>query len=123
MPLELGMALSIRYQSKGSGTPHNWVAMVPHGFVHQEFISDLAGFDPPAHEQTPVSVIKAISGWLTIQPDYSPPAPSPRAILEAYPKLVELLEEAKTEGLGHLTWPVIVRSVERVVTAMSEPSI
>jgi hypothetical protein len=56
------------------------------------------------HEQTPISVIKAISGWLTIQPDYSPPAPSPRAILDAYPKLVE--------------W-----GVERVITAMSEPAI
>lgn len=122
MPLELGMALSMRYQGRTTGTPHNWVVMVPFGFVHQKFISDLAGFDPPAHEETPVSVIKAISGWLTIQPDYSPPAPSPKAILEAYPKLVQLLEEAKADALGHLTWPVIIKSVERVVTAMSEPT-
>ena len=97
------------------------MALVPYGFVHHKFISDLAGFDPPAHEQTPASVIKAISGWLTIQPDYTPPAPSPKTILEAYPKLVKLLEDARTEALGHLTWPVIVKSVERVVTAMSEP--
>ena len=123
MPLELGMALSIRYGGKTSGIPHNWVAMVPRGFVHQQFISDLAGFDPPAHEQTPMSLIKAVSGWLTIQPDYSPPAPSPKTILEAYPKLVGLLEEAKIEGLGHLTWPVIVKNVERVITAMSDPPI
>jgi hypothetical protein len=33
------------------------------------------------------------------------------------------LEEAKTEGLGHLTWPVIVKGVERVIAAMSEPAI
>jgi hypothetical protein len=92
------MAVSSRNRGKTSGTPHNWVALVPYGFVHQRFISDLAGFDPLAHEQTPISVIKAISGWLTIQPDYSPPTPSPKAILEAYPKLVELLEEAKAEG-------------------------
>jgi hypothetical protein len=123
MPLELGMALSIRFQGKTSGRPHNWVAMVPHGFVHERFISDLAGFDPPPHDQTPIGVIKAISGWLTIQTDYSPPAPSPRAILEAYPKLVGLLEEAGAEGLGHLTWPVIVRNVERVIAAMTEPAI
>jgi hypothetical protein len=70
-----------------------------------------------------MSLIKAISGWLTIQPDYSPPAPSPKAILEAYPKLVELLVEAKADGLGHLTWPVIVKSVERVISAMTEPAI
>ncbi len=122
MPLELGMALSIRYQGKTSGIPHNWVAMVPFGFVHQKFISDLAGFDPPAHEKTPISIIKAISGWLTIQPDYSPPAPSPREILEAFPQLIELLEEAIADGLGHLTWRVIVRSVERVISAMGEPT-
>jgi len=120
MPLELGMALSMRYQGKASGTPHNWVVLVPNGFVHQKFISDLAGFDPPTHEQTPASVIKAISGWLSIQPDFSPPAPSPRSILEAYPKLISRLDLAKADSLGHLTWPAIVESVERVITAMRE---
>jgi hypothetical protein len=84
--------------------------------------SDLAGFDPPAHDEKPIKVIKAISGWLAIQPDYSPPAPSPKAIFGAYPQLVESLDEAKTEALGHLTWPVIVRCVERVISAMSEPA-
>lgn len=120
MPLELGMALSLRYMGKNSGTPHNWVALVPAGFVHQRFISDLAGFDPPAHDQTPESVIKAISGWLTIQPDYSPPSPSPRRIREAYPQLQFMLQEAKLDALGHLSWPIIVKCVERVVTRMGD---
>jgi hypothetical protein len=120
MPLELGMALSIRYQGKILGNPHNWVALVPVGFMHQKFISDLAGFDPPAHEQTPTSVIRAIAGWLMIQPDYTPPSPSPKKILETYPKLLAVLEEAKTESLGHLTWPMIIRSAERVISMMGE---
>lgn len=123
MPLELGMALALRYQGRASGVSHNWVALVPRGFVHQRFISDLAGFDPPSHEQTPASIIRAITGWLTLQPDYSPPAPSPKAILEAYPGLANVLEQEKIEALGHLTWPVIVKSVERVVTAMGEPAV
>lgn len=123
MPLELGMALSNRYQGKVSGIQHNWVALVPVGFVHQKFISDLAGFDPPAHEQTPASLIRAIAGWLMIQPDFTPPAPSPKKILEAYPKLAGLLEEARAEALGHLTWPMIVKSAERVISAMAEPVI
>lgn len=120
MPLELGMALSFRYQGKSSGSTHNWVALVPEGFVHQKFVSDLAGFDPPAHNETPAGVIRAISGWLTIQPDYLPPTPSPRAIFSAYAGLVELLDEAKGEALGHLTWPAIIRCVERTITAMGE---
>jgi hypothetical protein len=118
MPLELGIALSLRYQRRGSGVPHNWVALVPEGFVHQRFLSDLAGFDPPSHDETPAGIIRAISGWLTIQPDYQPPTPSPRTILEAYPRLAELLDEARAEELGNLTWPVIIRNVERIISAI-----
>jgi hypothetical protein len=98
MPLELGMALSIRYQGKTSGTPHNWVALVPSGFVHQKFISDLAGFDPPVHEQTPISVIRAIWGWLTIQPDYSPPAPSPSHHSGGLPEIGRIVGRGQDRG-------------------------
>lgn len=116
MPLELGMALSLRYQGKASGNPHNWVALVPMGFVHQKFISDLAGFDPPPHEQTPATVIRSIAAWLMIQPDYAPPAPSPKKILDGYPKMLDLLEQVKNEALGHLTWPMIVQSAGQVAS-------
>jgi hypothetical protein len=54
-----------------------------------------------------------------IQPDFTPPAPSPKKILEAYPKLVGLLEEARADALGRLTWPMIVRSAERLISAMA----
>jgi hypothetical protein len=52
MPLELGLAPPLRCQGKASGAPHKLAALVPAGFVHQKFISDLAGFDPPPHERT-----------------------------------------------------------------------
>jgi hypothetical protein len=96
------------------------VALVPEGFVHHKFVSDLAGVDIPSHDQTPANVIRAISGWLTLQPDYSPPAPSPRTILEAYPQLEELLKKSKNDALGHLTWPVIAGNVDRVITSLAE---
>jgi hypothetical protein len=118
MPLELGMALTLRYQGKLAGESHNWVALVPKGFIHHRFISDLAGFDAPSHDETPAGVIRALSSWLMIQPDYSPPSPSPKAILTVYPDLVKTLEDSRAEALGDLTWPVIVRSVERAVTAL-----
>jgi len=118
MPLELGMAVAMRYQSKISGIPHNWVALVPNGFLHHKFISDLAGFDPPSHDQTPVSVIRSVAGWLMLQPDFTPPAPSPKKILEAHPVLIQWLEEDKAEALGHLSWPMIVNRVERMISIM-----
>jgi hypothetical protein len=65
-------------------------------------------------------MIKAVAGWLTIQPDYSPPSPSARMILEAYPKLEAMLAEAKKDSLGYLSWPAILKSVERVVSEMDD---
>jgi len=87
MPLELGMAVACRFQGRITGIQHNWVALVPQGFVHQKFISDLAGFDAPAHEQAAASIIREVAAWLTQQPDFTPPAPSARKILEALPKI------------------------------------
>lgn len=123
MPLELGMALSLRYHGKLSGTPHNWTALVPPAFVHQKFISDLAGFDPPVHEQTPETVIRAIAGWLSLQPDYSPPAPTARTILASFSQFRQALADAKAEALGQLTWPVIVKNAERVISSMPLPEL
>ena len=123
MPLELGMAVACRFQGRITGIQHNWVALVPQGFVHQKFISDLAGFDAPAHEQTAASIIREVAAWLTQQPDFTPPAPSARKILEALPELERLLAEERDEGLDHLTWPTIVRCAQIVVAAMGEPAV
>ena len=53
-----------------------------------------------------------------IPPDYAPPAPSPKKIRAAYPAMLKLLEEAKSDELGHLTWPMMLKSVERVISAL-----
>src|SRR5436309_464154 len=66
-----------------------------------------------------MTVIRAISGWRMRQPDYPDPAPPPRAILQAYPGLIKALDEPRNDALGVLTWPIILRNLERVVTAMS----
>lgn len=53
VPLELGIALGIRYlgqeEKRVTGATHNWLALVPENFVHQKFISDLAGYDASDH--------------------------------------------------------------------------
>jgi hypothetical protein len=94
MPLELGMALSLRYQRRRS-KPHNWVALVPPDYMHHKFISDLAAFDSQIHEGTPETIIRAISDWLKKQNDFSRPAPSPITISAAYPELQKLLEKGR----------------------------
>jgi hypothetical protein len=96
-----------------------WVALVPEHFVHQKFISDLAGFDPPDHDQQPATVIRKIAAWLSIQPDFTAPTPTAKTILDAYPDFCARLETAKADALGTLTWPAIIKSVQVVVSAMA----
>jgi hypothetical protein len=46
MPLELGIALALRYERRNDGPGRNWLVLVPGGHQYQRFVSDLAGFDP-----------------------------------------------------------------------------
>ena len=118
MPLELGMALGVRALREGTGQTHNWVALVPKAFVHHRFISDLAGYDLPGHDDQPATVIGSVMAWLGLQPDFSPPCPTAKTVLGTFPHFTTLLDKAKDDALGTLTWPAIVRSAEGVVSGM-----
>jgi len=122
MPLELGMALCIRYlgdtEQRVPGHKHNWLALVPPNFTHQRVISDLAGYDAPDHDQQPVTIIRRVASWLMKQPDYAEPVPTARAVFEAYPRFRERLEQKREEALGDLTWPAILNCADEVVAGM-----
>jgi hypothetical protein len=122
MPLELGIALGIQYlgdvERRTSGNRHNWVALVPSNFLHHKFISDLVGYDLADHDGLPGTLIRRVANWLTLQPDFSPPTPSPKAIFDAYPAFCELLLQARVDALGDLTWPAITKSAGTVIASM-----
>lgn len=67
MPLELGMAMALRGQG-ARATAHDWMVMVPEGHIFQKYISDLAGFDPAAHDGSPERVSVAVLSWLMTRP-------------------------------------------------------
>jgi hypothetical protein len=118
MPLELGMAVGIRYGKEGQPQTHNWVALVPPGFVHQKFISDLAGFDVPDHDSTPLTVIKQVAWWLSLQPDFILPTPTATSIFAAYQGFSDLLEQSRSNELGVLTWSAVLKNAELVVSQL-----
>ncbi len=118
MPLELGIALGIRYVKEGTPATHNWVALVPENFVHHKFVSDLAGYDVSDHDQKPATVIKRVAAWLSIQPDFTPPTPTAKTILDGYSEFRDLLSTAKADSLGTLTWPSIIKNAQIVVSQM-----
>ncbi|HKY38002.1 MAG TPA: hypothetical protein VJN18_18800 [Polyangiaceae bacterium] len=117
MPLELGMALGIRHCGQ-DGTRHNWSALVPADFVHHKFVSDLAGYDIPAHDGQPAAVIRAVGAWLSLQPDFQPPTPTAQSILAAFAQLQQLLAADRAASLGTLTWPAILKHAQAVTSAM-----
>jgi len=84
MPLELGMAMAMRGAQPSPGR-HDWMVMVPRGHIFREYISDLAGFDPAAHDGSQRGVALAVLRWLMTRPTV-PAAVGPGDVL---PKLPE----------------------------------
>jgi hypothetical protein len=69
MPLELGMAMALGEQDSDSDAPaHDWMVMVPEGHIFQRYVSDLAGFDPAAHDGSQERVSVTVLSWLMTRP-------------------------------------------------------
>lgn len=53
MPLELGVALGMRYLKEGTPAGHNGVALVPEQFVHQKSLRTWPGSIRPITIRSP----------------------------------------------------------------------
>jgi len=84
MPLELGMAMALRGIDP---TPeaHDWMVMVPEGHLYHRYISDLAGYDPSAHDGSRDRVSLSVLAWLATRPSVTAVV-GPHEVL---PKLAE----------------------------------
>ena len=113
MPLELGIAIALRYAGRRTGRVHNWQVLVAGGYAYQRFVSDLAGFDPSTHDMTVTSIVRVVSSWLRHQPDAATPAPSARAVLAAYEDFRSQVEHLSQEALDYSIWPDILLAAYR----------
>ena len=69
MPLELGMAIARMHSQRGA---HDWLVLVADGAHYTEYLSDLGGYDPVAHDETPRSVAREVMRWLRGKPSAQP---------------------------------------------------
>ena len=90
MPLELGMAMAQR-GLRPSSDAHDWLVLTPLGHVYQQYISDLAGFDPATHDGSQRRVSLAVLSWLLTRPN-ADVAVGPDDVL---PKLTEYSERRR----------------------------
>jgi len=113
MPLELGIAIALRYAGRRTGRVHNWHVLVAGGYAYQRFASDLAGFDPSMHDMTVTSMVRVVSSWLKRQPDVASPSPSARAVLAAYEEFRLQVEHLRHEALDDSIWPDVLLAAYR----------
>jgi hypothetical protein len=114
MPLELGMAVALRYERSGTNRSHNFAVMAPSGSAFQQFVSDLAGFDPYMHELTVPSVIRETHSWLLDQPDAVERLPA-SAVLNGFDKFKQDIADRRAKALDKTTWADILRAASAIV--------
>lgn len=105
MPLELGIAMARRYQTKGQ--KHDWFVLVPEGHLYGRVISDLAGFDPTRYDGRPESAVPAVIGWLATRLTAVKIATPLRALAEL-PRFLDEKARLQSEWGGKAPWADIV---------------
>jgi hypothetical protein len=113
MPIELGMAMQLRYsqRERGEARPHEWFVMVGRKTKDSRFISDLKGFDLRSHEETPEGAVELVVEWLQSKPNAYPKATKP-AIMAALESYVRAKRAIHGE-VGRL-WPRLVEAAAKV---------
>lgn len=105
MPLELGIAMAHRFQTKGR--KHDWLVLVPEGHLHARVISDLAGFDPERYDGGPESVVPPVVAWLATRLT-TVKTPKPAQVLAELPRFLEEKTRLQADWGGKAPWADIV---------------
>ncbi|MGB7686038.1 MAG: hypothetical protein WBL45_09695 [Solirubrobacterales bacterium] len=125
MPLELGIAMGRQYAALSSPEhAHDWFVLVPDGHTHLKFVSDLAGFDPGTHDETPRAIVPVIMKWLlTIQGSAGfNSGILPTHVIEAIPRLEAVMERLNVGWDGtRPPWIHRVQAVRSIIPTLSPP--
>jgi hypothetical protein len=114
MPLELGMAMAIRGMPAARGA-HEYLVLVPDElYIHQRYISDLAGLDPQTHDGTPQRIVAEVLAWL-LTADEAPAELTPEDVIAKLPDFEHALADLERAWQGGVPpWPRIVQTAARV---------
>ena len=118
MPLELGIAMALRYMSRERKPEHDWLLLVPADHRYLKFVSDLAGFDPMTHDRTVETVVPSVMAWLSsrrIGDLAAVPPPKPRDVLKALPVFQERMRQLGDDWVGVVPWNEVLIAAEENV--------
>lgn len=106
MPLELGIAMAQRGRTPGQDS-HDWMVLAPEGHAYQQYVSDLAGFDPFTHDGSPQRVAMSVLSWLETRPTVSA-FRGPEHVLERLPEYTQRRQELDTRWSGRSPWGRVI---------------
>lgn len=112
MPLELGIAMARRYETRNTRDQHDWLLLVPDGHVYLKVVSDLAGFDPMKYDGSVETIIQRVISWLATRPDTTPP-PTPKAVLDSLPAFIQEYDQLREEWGIEPPWPYVVEAARK----------
>ena len=107
MPLELGIAMALKWSGASGEGSHDWLVLVPRGHFYKRVISDLAGYDPKEYDLTKESVVPAVMSWLATRPD-AVRAPTPIQVLSVLKKFEQQKRALEHEWQGQAPWADVV---------------
>jgi hypothetical protein len=108
MPLELGVAMAKRFLARSDAIgDHDWLVLVPADHSYVRFVSDLAGFDPKKHSETPESIVYAVMSWLCTRPDAAF-ALSPDQVLAALPRFKAAMDQLNAQWGNQPPWSKVL---------------
>ena len=102
----------------GTGKPrskdrHDWLVLVPLGHPYKQFVSDLAGYDPPEYGGSAESVVPPVVAWLATRPD-AVQCPNPQEVLTSLPVVHGALTELREKWHGQVPWADLLMEAIRI---------
>lgn len=115
MPIELGMALGMKYHGTPKLRTHALLVLDTEKYRYQKFASDLSGTDIAAHGNDPALAIRAVRNFLSTHFDGLPTDDVITLLYGEFEKnLPEQARRAK-QTVGNMTYVDRLREVEKFV--------
>jgi len=112
LPLELGIAMTLRHMCAERRDAHDWLLLVSGSRSFRRFVTDLAGFDPEIHDQTPESLVPKVIAWLANRTPLR--TPTPQAVLSQLPTFQAEKHRLVAEWKGAVPWRHLLVAAEEV---------
>jgi hypothetical protein len=109
MPLEFGIAFGKGYLKYEGRRLHDWLVLLPHGHFYKQCVSDLGGYDPYTHKNTPATIVQPVMAWLATRPN-APQTPNPDQVMEKMKEFQTELEKLRQTWGAYLPWKNLLQT-------------